>query len=411
MNICIVSIQTNVCGVSGGVSTHVDQLSVILKSMGHKLVVICPANPQYPDEDHEEVIEEILYYCIGKISSENLNALWIQESRNAFVRLNKRFRFQCAFSEGVASQGIIKETSIHKIPCYCFLHNFGVTHFYNISKEINSLRSLLYYLFLTVPRIIYRIITSEMPTYRSCSIVLSCSSHNANRIRKFYRIKKEKIMIIHNWVDTSKFTPAPKVRKLGRRRWHCTGNGLTLLMVGSLYLPKGFQVAIRSFSKFIKSYKDANLLIAGSGRHEKILKDLAQKLGLTIDGNIHFLGEVRHSDLPLLYNASDVFLMPSLFIEVLPYTLLEAMSCGLPVIASDIAANREALGMSGFFVPRGDVKSLTKAMLHFASNLPQKRSEAVFFRKRVIELFSYDVASNKIKDLLDEISKISKRKL
>jgi glycosyltransferase involved in cell wall biosynthesis len=405
MNICIISIQTNICGVLGGVSTHVDQLSAILKSMGHTIVVICPAHPQHPDEDHEEVIEEILYYCIGKISSENLNALWIQENRNAFGKLNKRFPFQCIFSEGVASQGIIKETAIHKIPCYCFLHNFGITHFYNVSKEINNLRALLYYLLLTVPRIIHRIITSEIPTYRSCSMVLSCSSHNANRIRKFYRIKREKIMVIHNWVDTSKFAPVPKVRVLGRRRWHCPENKLTFLMVGSLYLPKGFQVAISSFSEFVKSYRDANLLVAGSGSHEKALKDLAQRLGLTIGGNIHFLGKAQYSDLPLLYNTADIFLMPSLFIEVLPYTLLEAMSCEIPVIASDIAANREALGDSGYFVPRGDIKSLTKAMLHFASNLPQKRSEAVVFRKRVIELFSYDVASNKIKDLLNEISK------
>ena len=81
--------------------------------------------------------------------------------------------------------------------------------------------------------------------------------------------------------------------------------------------------------------------------------------------------------------------MPSLFIEGFPYTLLEAMSCELPVIASDIAANREALGNSDYFVTRGDIKSLTKAMVYFASNLPQERSEAVLFRKRVIELFFF----------------------
>ena len=210
-------------------------------------------------------------------------------------------------------------------------------------------------------------------------------------------------MVIHNWVDTYMFSPKPELRKLGRETWCLPEAKFNFLLVGSLYYPKGFHIAIRSFGELLKNNIDANLLIAGSGnrKNEQLLRKIAISSGLAIGENIRFLGEIPHSDLPLLYNAADVFLMPSLFIEVLPYTLIEAMSCGLPCIVSKLGGNIEAAGETGIMVPAGDDKSMTKAMIDLVQNKQKRINLGHHSRKRVEEFFSDRAAYNKIKGLLN----------
>ena len=196
MNICIISLQTYVSGTVGGVSTHVAQLCSILKSTGHNVVIICPAHPEHPNEDYEEIIEEVLYFCVGNTSSSSTNRHWNQKSKNVFSKLSRSYDFRCIFSEGIAGQGIIKHHNFHNIPCFCFLHNFGITHFYNLWKEVIDINSTAYYFLVTIPYLITKIIKLEIPTYRDCSLLISCSSHNADRIHQFYRINQKNIFVL-----------------------------------------------------------------------------------------------------------------------------------------------------------------------------------------------------------------------
>lgn len=405
MDLCIVTVQAEISGTLGGVSTHVNELSNILKTLGHRVVVICPSHPNHPFHDHQEMIDEILYFCIGDTSPETKTALWNQAIIDAFTRLSKTYNFQLIFSEGIAAQSIIRSSQFNNIPSYCFLHNFGVTHFYNILREVNNFTSLLYYLHITIPRLILKILRDEIPTYKACSLLLSCSAHNAKRLRKFYRVKKErKILVIPNWVNTDKFAPNPELRKLGRKQWNIQRNKFVFLLVGSLYLPKGFQIAIKSFHKFLETGGHGVLVIAGSGRHENVLKQLASDLGLLSGEHILFLGEIHRSKLPFLYNSADIFMIPSLFIEVLPYTLLEAMSCGLPFIGSNLGGITEAAGDVGILIPPGDHMALTKAMTNLTQNHEKCKKLGLLARKRAKNLFSHGVVYPVINQLLEKFS-------
>jgi glycosyltransferase involved in cell wall biosynthesis len=111
---------------------------------------------------------------------------------------------------------------------------------------------------------------------------------------------------------------------------------------------------------------------------------------------------VPNAELQSIYNSADVFLSPSLISEVLPYVLIEAMSCGLPVIATGLGGNKEAVGNAGLLVPPGDVKSLSKAMLFLAQNPDKRETLSILARKRVLNLFSESVAENKIFSLLEK---------
>jgi glycosyltransferase involved in cell wall biosynthesis len=126
------------------------------------------------------------------------------------------------------------------------------------------------------------------------------------------------------------------------------------------------------------------LAIAGSGPCEAELKDLAAKL--RVEGVVEFLGEVR--DMPALLRRASLFVLPSIT-EGLPLTVLEAMACGLPVVATSVGGTPEAVddGVSGLLVPSGDAAALADALLRVHSNADEVRAMGLAGRRRVQALF------------------------
>jgi glycosyltransferase involved in cell wall biosynthesis len=97
---------------------------------------------------------------------------------------------------------------------------------------------------------------------------------------------------------------------------------------------------------------------------------------------VHFLG--FRSDVAEVLNAFDVFVLPSLY-EGLPNAVLEAMACGLPVVATKVDGTPEAVidGQSGILVPPADPKRLEEALVRVLSDAPLRRRLGRGARKRV----------------------------
>jgi len=399
MHICVLSLR----GISGnipnwgGVNTHAKKLVSLLVDEGYTVSLITTVGEKIGNGP-------LTIIPINGGQNGRADKQWFQRAYQTFLSVHRYKHVDCVFSEGGAVRGLMNLMNDYKIPVVAFTHSLSMHYFYNTWQEVDGIRAFKSYVFRSLPRFVYDMFKMDIAFLRKCKKVVSGSTTIARQIERFYRIPNEKIRVIHNWVDPDEFRNDETARRNFREQSGILDDDVIFLLLGALSRKKGFRVALDSFEVLIKSVTNAYLLIAGEGpdrlyfeNHISRSEELSQRVKL--------LGLYPHEKLFSLFSSADIFIIPSLMNEVLPYTLLEAMSCEIPVIASDIAANREALGNSGYFVPRGDIKSLTKAMLHFASNLPQKRSEAVLFRKRVIELFSYDVASKKIKDLLNEISK------
>ncbi|MBW1613073.1 MAG: glycosyltransferase family 4 protein [Deltaproteobacteria bacterium] len=399
MHICVLSLR----GISGnipnwgGVNTHAKKLVSLLVDEGYTVSLITTVGEKIGNGP-------LTIIPINGGQNGRADKQWFQRAYQTFLSVHRYKHVDCVFSEGGAVRGLMNLMNDYKIPVVAFTHSLSMHYFYNTWQEVDGIRAFKSYVFRSLPRFVYDMFKMDIAFLRKCQKVVSGSTTIARQIERFYRIPNEKIRVIHNWVDPDEFRNDETARRNFREQSGILDDDVIFLLLGALSRKKGFRVALDSFEVLIKSVTNAYLLIAGEGpdrlyfeNHISRSEELSQRVKL--------LGLYPHEKLFSLFSSADIFIIPSLMNEVLPYTLLEAMSCEIPVIASDIAANREALGNSGYFVPRGDIKSLTKAMLHFASNLPQKRSEAVLFRKRVIELFSYDVASKKIKDLLNEISK------
>ena len=139
-----------------------------------------------------------------------------------------------------------------------------------------------------------------------------------------------------------------------------------VVMAGRLDIVKGHHLALEAIGKH-RLPQDIHIYILGSGPRERELRVMAEKYG--ISSRVHFLG-FRRNILDFIAHAN-LLLMPSLH-EGLPYTLLESMALGTPVIASAVGGLKEVLSheITGLLIPANDVNSLVDAILRLYEDRP-----------------------------------------
>lgn len=166
-------------------------------------------------------------------------------------------------------------------------------------------------------------------------------------------------------VDMHRFAPNPALGEKTRQDLGITPDSQVLLSVGELNANKNHASLVQALADL----PGVVCLIAGKGPMHAQLQAQAKALGLA--DRVRFLGYRR--DLPALYQASDVFCLPS-FREGLSTAIMEAMASGLPVVASDIRGNRDLVTpQGGRLVPPGKPQALQAALLEVMSDRQQSR--------------------------------------
>ncbi|MBI2445148.1 glycosyltransferase family 4 protein [Candidatus Micrarchaeota archaeon] len=161
--------------------------------------------------------------------------------------------------------------------------------------------------------------------------------------------REDRLVFHPNFVDTHQFHPDSLPRKANQ-----------VLFVGRLSKVKGAQEAIEAMAIVVKKKPDAKLLIAGRGEEEDALRQRVRQLEL--EKHVQFLGRVDHeTQLPKLMSESAVFLAP----QMAGFTLIEAMSSGLAIVAGDVEWSRETIktGENGLLVRAGSVPECADAVL------------------------------------------------
>ncbi len=156
----------------------------------------------------------------------------------------------------------------------------------------------------------------ERIAYRNADISIVTSEHQKEYITKRYRAHD--IRVIPNGIDTMLFRPLD--RKTAKEK-------LTFLFVGRLHLEKNLLALLEA----MKDIPDIRLRIVGKGPLEKDVRISAERNGIDLE----LIPSVPNTELPAIYNDADIYIQPSLY-EGNPKTILEAMSCGLPIIATDV---------------------------------------------------------------------------
>lgn len=209
-------------------------------------------------------------------------------------------------------------------------------------------------------------------------------------------IHNKKFFIIPMGVLTSEFKPENKDDH--RKILNLPLNKKIILFVGHLVTRKGVEYLIRAIESVSKENKNVLCCIIGKGPLEDDLKKLTSELKL--NEYIKFLGQKNHSEVAQYMNACDILVLPSLN-EGLPVVLCEALACGKPVVATDVAGTPELVDKDvGYLVKPKDAVDLAKKII-LALNKKWKKEKLLKKAKQFSVTNSAKKVLNVYKKLLD----------
>ncbi len=176
-------------------------------------------------------------------------------------------------------------------------------------------------------------------------------------------IDEDKVLVVGNGVDVEKFHPED--REGSRRKLGLPLDARVLVTVGGLVERKGFHRVIDCLPGLMAELGEVHYLVVGGASGEGDWSDrLRQQVKeLELDGQVHFLGSVAPDHLRHVLSAADLFVL-STRNEGWANVLLEAMACGLPIVATDVGGNSEVVCREelGTIVPFGDESALCQAI-------------------------------------------------
>jgi len=165
---------------------------------------------------------------------------------------------------------------------------------------------------------------------------------------------------IPNAVDTKMFNPNVN-GSIMRAKLSIASNSFIILYAGAITKAKGIQYLIKAFKKVHYYFPNTTLVLVGEGEDRKYFNNLVNKLGL--GSAVLFVGKISYEEMPYIYACADVFVLPSLT-EVSPRTILEAMACGKPVVATYVGGVPDLIDNyhSGVLVEPANDKQLVKSL-------------------------------------------------
>ncbi len=226
-------------------------------------------------------------------------------------------------------------------------------------------------------------------TFNLLSKLIFVNSMTRKAYKKLYGVPLSKSVTIHNGIDINAFSPLTLKHSRVRIRTQLGAgpDDIIVFAAGNLTEVKGHRYLINAMYLLKQRRLAVKCWIAGQGELREQLEKMASSLDL--NKKCCFLG--YQDDILSLLGSSDIFCMPSLN-EGLPYSLLEAMSAGLPVVASNVGGIPEVVtnGREGFLVPPMDPKALAGAIEVLASNIGLRKRMGISARETVKERFSID---------------------
>ena len=224
---------------------------------------------------------------------------------------------------------------------------------------------------------------------------LSTSRYNAAQVEARYG---RRVQVVHNGVDVDQFRPLARDMQL-RQSLGLPDDARVLASVGRLVGWKGLRVILDVLQQLPRN---VHYLAAGEGPEEARLREQAAQLGVA--ERVHFCGRIAHDQLPQVLAQADLLLQPSLGEESFGITLVEAMACALPVLASRQGGMTEIVlpGVTGELLPPGEVGAWRESIAQLLDQPQRMRSLGAAGRERVVAEFTWAANAAKLERLLQE---------
>ncbi len=217
-------------------------------------------------------------------------------------------------------------------------------------------------------------------------------------ILKYDGLHENKVIVIHNGIDTARFSDIDG--KAIRSEFNIPCDVPVIGTIGRLTLQKGIKYLIKATSVIKKRFPRITLFIVGDGPIREELQHYAKTFGL----NRHAIFTGFRRDVSSLLAAMDIFVLPSLW-EGLPNALLEAMASGKPIITTDIPPIREVINSEnvGILIPPKDSTALALSIESLLVNKTFAVSLGNNAKNRAYSNFNIETTVKKYTELFKEI--------
>lgn len=389
MHICTFSLVNYWQGVKGGMEIHGKLLSEGLVNRGHRVSFISTKHPDGKETGEERGVK--IYNLPNTVFASRRNQ-WIRESVRKFYELHREDPFDVIWSQSFAAYGLASSSRLNlTIPIIPILH--GCIH-----QELNSFKTNLFAGHLapfSLPKIFaglfYSYYMQQKPLLSISDRIITVSQELVNDLRRWYgKSIATKTVPVFNGIDPEVFRPDPQARKTIRTKFQIQDNEILLMTSGALNKEKGHHLAIESMLYLQREVPNTKLMIVGSGEFRPLLERQVQDNGL--QESIIFTGFIPNHEMVKYYNAADIYLMPTLRIEGLPFVLLEAMSCAKPVVATHIGGNTSIIkdGENGFLIEPTNIQQLRHYIMLILKDDKIKNKLSNSARETVINDFTID---------------------
>ena len=310
--------------------------------------------------------------------------------------------------------------------------NYGVVHFHSILPTAISLDSVKAHAatvvtwgdpligvmdpiasYLSIPRLVQMrerpgrllSVVAQKHVLENVDSVVAVSAYLKKRLCGLFGVSEKKVEVVPPAVDSNRFKPNLDVSNL-RMRYSVRAEEQVLVCPARITPVKRQHDLILACSYLTREGANVRLFLVGAltdmGYYE-YLRTEVRRLGLL--SRVVFTGIVEEDDFPLYYNLADIVVLPSIG-EGFASSLLEAMSCGRPVVATDISPNREAAVTGrelGFVAPRNP-RRLADVILSLLRDPPAMRKMSEAGRESAISQFSWGSQARRLMGIYSRLA-------
>jgi len=366
MNICFFAIVNYWQGMNGGMEIHGKILSEGLVKRGHDVTII---STKHPGNNEFEIKNGVKLHYLKNTTFGSRRKGWEKESIKKFLELDKQSNFDVICCQSAVVSGRLQKLKkMRKIPVTVIIESHEGMVFQSELKQVIAHKEGFSGIIKNLFRFLYYYTLWELPLLHQYDAVIGVSDEVTSGIRRWHFLKSKKLHTVYNGIDTNAFRPDEQQRLRIRNIYGIESDMKVILFLSHVTRQKGVAQLIKAMPAILQKSGKVKLLVVGGGEFLKEAKELVKKIKLC--NHVIFSGPVAHEEAANYINASDIYVLPTLRQEGLPFAMLEAMACQKAVIASRMGGVPSAItdGENGLLVSPGNTEELSNKALYLLNN-------------------------------------------
>ena len=229
----------------------------------------------------------------------------------------------------------------------------------------------------------YSFLNMQMKVARALDPLIVVSDSTKRDVHCDFDVPMERMVRIHHGIDHELFTPQPHITRKTNR----------LMVTASADVPlKGLIYLIRAYHHLLQTHKDLELLVVGRLREGQTMDEL-NRLG--IRDRVQFISGLSGEEIRDLYAEATIAISPSVY-EGFGFPAGEALSCGVPLIATDGGSLPEVVGNAGIIVPHSNPAALAEAIDSLLNDPDKRAAMSQKGRQHILDSFKWERCAREV---------------